>query len=239
VTLRGAAFDLDDTLYLERDYVVSGFDSVAQQIAMETKLDRLTVLNELMSIHDTGHRGRVFDAWLAERPMLKDKLDVASLVESYRIHEPRISLLPGVASMLETLRKFGLKLGLVTDGFLKGQRTKVAALGLADLIDRIVFTDEWGPNFWKPNSRAFELLETEWVCDPGQLVYVADNPAKDFIGPKARGWLTVRLRTVGQLWGDAEAMSPAATADLEVATFEALQKLLVEKAMSPEDVQIL
>lgn len=236
--LRGAVFDLDDTLFLERDYVASGFDSVAQQIALATKLDRATVLNELLSIHEGGHRGRVFDAWLADRPTLKDQLDVASLVEAYRIHEPRISLLPGVAGMLETLRKVGLRLGLVTDGFLKGQRAKVAALGLAELIDRIVFTDEWGPNFWKPNSRAFELLEAEWGCDPGEVVYVADNPTKDFIGPKSRGWLTIRLRLAGQLRGDAEAISPAAAADLEVATLEALQKHLVRKATARADAQI-
>jgi putative hydrolase of the HAD superfamily len=236
---RGAVFDLDDTLFLERDYVVSGFDSVAQHVAVETKLEQATVLNEFLSIHDGGHRGHVFDAWLAGRPALKDQLDVASLVEAYRNHEPRISLLPGVAGMLKTLRQAGLKLGLVTDGFLEGQRAKVAALALADLIDRIVFTDEWGPNFWKPNSRAFELLEAEWGCDPGELVYVADNPTKDFIGPKSRGWLTIRLRLEGQIWRDVEAINPAAGAELEVATLEALQKHLVRKATSRQDAQIL
>lgn len=237
--LRGAVFDLDDTLFFERQYVVSGFDSVAQQVAIRTELDQATILNELLAIHDGGHRGRVFDAWLADRPSLKDQFDIASLVKSYRIHDPRISLSPGVAGMLEVLRRAGLKLGLVTDGYLESQRAKVAALGLAELLDRIVFTDEWGPNFWKPNTRAFELLEADWSCDPGALVYVADNPNKDFIGPKSRGWLTVRMRFAGQLWQDAKAVDPAASAELEVASVESLLNLLVKKASTHEGAQTL
>jgi putative hydrolase of the HAD superfamily len=237
--LRGAVFDLDDTLFLERDYVVSGFDSVAQHVALATKLEQATIFNDFLSLHEGDHRGRVFDAWLADRPALKVRIDVASLVDAYRIHQPRISLLPGVAGMLETLRQAGLKLGLVTDGFLKGQRSKVAALGLAELIDRIVFTDEWGPNFWKPNTRAFELLETEWGCDPGELVYVADNPTKDFLGPRSRGWLTVRLRHGGQIWHEAEAIDPAASPDLEVAAIKSLLKLLLRKASADKTAQTL
>jgi putative hydrolase of the HAD superfamily len=237
VTLRGAVFDLDDTLFLERDYVVSGFDAVARQVALATKVDQAVVLNEFLSIHDGGHGGHVFDAWLADRPGLKDQIDVASLVEAYRIHEPRISLLPGVVGMLESLRKDGLRLGLVTDGHLRSQRAKVAALGLAELLDRIVFTDEWGSNFWKPNTLAFELLEAEWGCDPGELVYVADNPSKDFIGPKSRGWLTIRVRFAGQLWHDAKPNSPGASAELEASTIEFLQKVLEEKASACQGAQ--
>jgi putative hydrolase of the HAD superfamily len=239
VILRGAVFDLDDTLFSERDYVVSGFDSVARQVALVTKRDRVATLNEFLAIHDGGHRGRVFDTWLAGRPSLNNQLGVASMVESYRVHKPRISLRPGVPAMLETLRQIGLKLGLVSDGYVKSQRAKVASLGLISVLDRIVLTDEWGSSFWKPNTRAFELFEADWSCDPGELVYVADNPDKDFIGPKSRGWLTVRLRLVGQIWRDAEAISPAATAELEVATIEALLKLLVGKATVREDAQTL
>ena len=30
--------------------------------------------------------------------------------------------------------------------------------------------------------------------DPGACAYVADNPVKDFAGPKGLGWTTVRVR---------------------------------------------
>jgi putative hydrolase of the HAD superfamily len=30
-------------------------------------------------------------------------------------------------------------------------------------------------------------------------VYVADNPAKDFVAPRALGWATVRVRRAGSL----------------------------------------
>jgi putative hydrolase of the HAD superfamily len=57
----------------------------------------------------------------------------------------------------------------------------------------VICTGAWGPGFGKPHPRAFEAVEA-WSGRSGcNLVYVADNPTKDFVTPRARGWQTVQI----------------------------------------------
>ena len=83
--------------------------------------------------------------------------------------------------------------GLITDGPLGTQQAKVRALGLEDRLGCIIYTDALGPGRKKPHPQAYELQET-WAQPSGlQMVYIADNPLKDFVTPRGRGWLTVKL----------------------------------------------
>jgi putative hydrolase of the HAD superfamily len=226
VTLRGAVFDLDDTLFLERTYVLSGFAAVANDIAAAYAIEPEEIVRELLAIEAAGHQDRVFDTWLQRRDQPTSRLRVHRLVDIYRSHRPTISLLPGVLHMLQSLRTATYRLAIVSDGPLESQRAKVQALGLERLVDRIVLTDEWGSDFWKPHFRAFELLESDWSCTPGELIYVGDNPTKDFAGPNSRGWLTIRLRLEGQrLYGE-EAASVDSSAQIELKSVEDLSLLL-------------
>ena len=88
---------------------------------------------------------------------------------------------------------------MVSDGPLSSQSAKADALRLARWFDPILFTDSLGAEFVKPNTKAFELLAATWRLPHGDLVYVGDNPTKDFTGPRALGWLTIRLRLPLQL----------------------------------------
>ena len=70
-----------------------------------------------------------------------------------------------------------------TDGPTATQQAKVRALGLDTLLGFIVCTGSLGPGRGKPHPLAFERVET-WAAPHGlPLVYVADNPLKDFVAP--------------------------------------------------------
>jgi len=230
VTLRGAVFDLDDTLFLERAYVVSGFAAVANDIADAYAIEPEVIVRELLVIEAGGAQGRVFNSWLQARDQLPGRLTVRLLVDIYRSHRPNIALLPGVLDMLESLRNAACRMAIVSDGPLQSQRAKVEALGLERLVDRIVLTDEWGSHFWKPHRRAFEQLESDWSCSPSELVYVGDNPSKDFAGPKSLGWLTIRLKLEGQLLHGLEAASVDSSAHIEFKSVEELSAFLLAHA---------
>jgi putative hydrolase of the HAD superfamily len=189
---RLVGFDLDDTLYPEVEYVRSGYAEVARRIAGITGAPAEKVFERLWRLFQHGDRRRVFDAVLAE---LGDPgaLSVPALVELYRSHAPDIRLQPAVADLLETLRAAGLRLAVVTDGPVGQQQRKVEALGLARLVDEILFTDALPPGSAKPSPAAFEQLMCRFDVRPEQCVYVADNPRKDFIGPRQLGWFTIRL----------------------------------------------
>jgi putative hydrolase of the HAD superfamily len=192
-------FDVDDTLYLEHDYVRSGFHAVDAWATESLGIHGFEKL--AWTAFEDGVRGSIFDAALIGCGLEPTPELIARLVGVYREHTPAIGLLPDAAACLGAL-KGRARLAVVSDGPLQSQLAKVRALGLEALVDEIVLTEELGAGFGKPNPRAFELVEERLGAAGGACVYVADNPAKDFDGPAGRGWRTVRIRRAGGLHRD-------------------------------------
>lgn len=221
--LAGVVWDVDDTLLLERDYVRSGFRAVARAVAPEGRAAN-AAFGLLWSDFDAGVRGNAFDRLLAAYP--RPGVSVSDLVRVYREHTPDIALVPGAEAVLDELTALGLRQGAISDGPLASQRAKSAAVGLSRWCDPVILTDVWGRDFWKPHERAFVALEDAWGLSGRQLVYVGDNPVKDFIAPRAHGWRTIRLRLAGQLYAGRDGTD----AELTVEGINALRAELVRAA---------
>lgn len=189
-------FDLDDTLFPERAYAFSGFAAVAAKFA-EVLGDPAQTADRLKKLFDTPDRPRVFDALLAEKGLHTDLTLASRMVELYREHPPTITLHGDAHAALSRLRG-RYKLGVITDGRVSTQTLKIEALGLRKRLDRAIITSEAGADFAKPHPLAFTRMADALGVAAQQCVYVADNPAKDFIAPNALGWCTVRIiRTDG------------------------------------------
>lgn len=189
-------FDLDDTLYLERDFAMSGYRAVARWVR-----DNLGVAGfdtVCARLFEAGERRHIFDRALGELGAKADEATVRALVACYRSHRPEIALAPDAARCLERLRG-RVPLGLITDGPAETQWAKIRVLGLDAIIDRVVVTGDWPPGFGKPHPRAFEEMERWQENGRMPLVYVADNPLKDFVTPRSMGWLTVRIDRPGRV----------------------------------------
>lgn len=105
--------------------------------------------------------------------------------KAYIEQMPEIELYDGVRNLILNLKKKGIKVGIITDGRPEGQHNKIIALGLDDLVDDIIITDELGgTQFRKPNDIAFRIMQNRWRTPFEQLVYVGENPNKDFFGTK-------------------------------------------------------
>ncbi|MFB0612657.1 HAD family hydrolase [Aurantiacibacter poecillastricola] len=190
-------FDLDDTLYLERDFVRSGFQAVGKWARATKSLENVEFL--AMKLFIDGKRERIFDAVLEELGIKPDTRLVRDMVEVYRFHEPVISLQPDTLNLLELLPA-EQKLALVTDGHRQTQENKVTALGLQRLgFDPILITDVWGRTYWKPHRRAFETIAGHFDEEGLEFVYVGDNSTKDFLAPNAMGWSTIRIARAGRV----------------------------------------
>ncbi len=190
---RAVAFDLDDTLYPEREFVMSGFRAVAEWGERNLGINRTTGFSELLAIYDRGSTGHIFDEWMAVRH-LDGGERVGELVRLYREHAPAIKPFPEVPALLRTLKSRYL-LGLVSDGFFEVQRRKLDALGLAGWFDATVFSDEWGREAWKPSPRPFQvLLERLGGLQAETVVYVGDNPGKDFLAARRAGMASIQVR---------------------------------------------
>ncbi len=186
---RVVVFDLDDTLYLERDFALSGYRAAAAH-GLARGIAGLEA--ECAALLQAGERSRIFDRALERLAPDADPALVAELVDVYRHHAPTIELRPDARRWFE--RHPGRPHALISDGGAATQRAKVTALGLDRLVDHVILTGAWGRDYWKPHPRAFEQVEA-WSGRSGRhLVYVADNPLKDFVTPRARGWATVQIR---------------------------------------------
>jgi putative hydrolase of the HAD superfamily len=133
-------------------------------------------------------------------------------------------MLPDASACLQKLRGRAV-LGLISDGPLASQQAKSRKLGLYDLFQSVILTDQWGSQYCKPHLRAFQFFQDQVRSKQGRFVYVADNPAKDFSAPLALGWETVRVRRPDGLHFLKQAV-PAAQPGFEIGDLSKLCSVL-------------
>ena len=175
--IKGVIFDLDDTLYSERQYVRSGFRATAKWLGRDEAeeklwnyfLDGKNAIDELLN--EWGQQDR------------KEQC-----LRVYREHMPEISLYEGAEELIKRFSAEGILVGIITDGRVEGQKNKIKALGLDGLISDIIITDELGGvRFRKPNDIAFRIMQCRWGIPFEEMMYIGDNLNKDFQAPKQLG----------------------------------------------------
>jgi putative hydrolase of the HAD superfamily len=194
--VKAIVWDVDDTLYLERSYVRSGFRAVGEYV--DTMLGVAGFSDLAWNIFEQGGRGKIFNDALDQLEVSPDPTFMKELIRCYRKHAPDISLLPDARKAIDHLCSTH-PMAVITDGPPDSQNGKIHALGLRDFAAPCIATWEWGQAFGKPHPRAFESVEATLGLSGTDLVYVADNPEKDFVSPKNLGWHTIRLRRDGGL----------------------------------------
>ncbi len=220
-------FDLDDTLYLERDYVRSGFRAVGDWCAERLGLEGMQ--EQAQALFDQGRRGDIFDVALGMLGAGCAAGTVSALAQIYREHVPHIKLLSDAHECLARLQG-RVYLGLLTDGNPIQQRAKIDVLGLRSRLDAMVITGEWGVEFYKPHVRGYRYLESQLGVCCTRFVYIADNPSKDFFAPRMLGWNAIRVRRPGGLHEHVECASELAR--FEVSHLESVPELVSELCKS-------
>jgi putative hydrolase of the HAD superfamily len=182
-------FDLDDTLYREKDFVYEGFREVCKHLSKKYNLKEEKLFKTTIEVLETQGRGKIFNI-LCEKYNIKE--DIKKLVNIYRNVKPKIELYEDAKYILDKFKnKF--KLGIITDGKSSVQWNKIKALNLNKMVDKIIVSDDYGKEYWKPNQHVFLEMARYFNIDPKQCVYIGDNPNKDFIGAKKIGFKTIRI----------------------------------------------
>lgn len=183
-------FDLDDTLYLEKNYVQSGFSCVGKWV--DSIFGITDFYSKAYSLFIHSPKLNIFDLLLKEYGIFSKK-NLTSCIDIYRSHIPQITLEADAKESLFILKKQSRKIFLITDGRSLAQWNKIQALGIAALFDKIIVTGDFGAAFYKPHPRAY--LEIQQTYNPETFIYIADNPKKDFITPEQLGWYpSVRIK---------------------------------------------
>lgn len=182
-------FDLDDTLYEELTFVRSGFVSVCEYLNKEQSLPKRETMGKMLNKLNDG-RGRIFDDLLGEYGLFSKKL-VKKCVSVYRKHQPSIKLYKDAVDCLEKFRDISKY--IITDGNKMVQKNKIKALNLDKMVKHCLITHAFGTKNAKPSPYCFLLICQEEKVNPSDVVYIADNPNKDFVGIKPLGFKTVRI----------------------------------------------
>lgn len=185
-------FDLDDTLYDEFDYVRSGFREVAVLLSDLLNINKEEIYNWMWVRLNSHGRGSIFDDVLKANNCYSQKLAKRCL-SIYRNHLPDIKLPEKTKMVLEQTNH--LRRYIVTDGNKIVQHNKLSALGLYSEMEHCYVTHRYGVHNAKPSPYCFLHIMDREKVKPHEMVYIGDNPRKDFVGIKPLGVQTIRVMT--------------------------------------------
>ena len=136
-----------------------------------------------------GDRYKVFNLWLEAMNLPPSNLN--KCISIYRNHIPSIYLFPEAIHMLKLFNNYPKY--VVTDGNKLVQERKVKALKLEEYIKFTFITHRYGVINSKPSIFCFEKIKEIEGCDWKDMIYVGDDPTKDFVNLNKKGVNTVRI----------------------------------------------
>ena len=191
---RGLIVDLDDTLYPRERFVRSGLAAVARHVHLHHGVPVEQAFAVMTRALAGGRAGGELQA-LCDRFALRSDV-VPVLLEVFRSHTPVLFLPLAASDTLRTLRAQGWALAILTNGLPSVQFRKVAALGLAALVDDVIYAEEHAPG-GKPSPAPFRAALRALDLDAAECVCVGDDAARDVRGARALGVATIRLARPG------------------------------------------
>lgn len=200
-------FDLDDTLFDECEFTLSGNMAVGGELQRRFGTDAAGCVERMDSaVAERRNHFDAMEAWLREHE-LHDPALVKELVTLHRLHRPlSLPLRPGWREWVSGQRCKGVRFGLITDGRSVTQRNKLRALGIGEWFDEdaVWISEERGVG--KTTPAPFAHIMT--MCpvedcaaagiDAARYHYIGDNPAKDFAVANSLGWNTVCVADPGR-----------------------------------------
>lgn len=197
--IRVIFFDLDDTLWDHRRNQMTALAIVHQKLQLP---------GDFPAFHEVYHLENE-NAWAKYRlgvfsqeelrferyycTLLHFGLDNPSLAKEadrlYREIYPRQPHLQAGAKETLTILGKSYPLGLITNGFRTSQETKLETSGLGHYFRYLVFSETAG--FTKPHPGIFHCALGLAHCQPGEALYIGDDPENDIEAAQALGWHTI------------------------------------------------
>lgn len=220
--LKVIVFDLDDTLFPEHEFVLSGFQVVSNWIATRYAIPGF--FEVAWQLFEERKRNRIFDFTLKKLGVEYEPWMIQELVQIYRQHKPIISLHEDAKWAINHFKKHK-QLGIITDGYLTTQQNKVEALGIESSFDVIIYSDLYGRENWKPSPVPYQKIMQLIKYQGKECVYVGDNPRKDFVTAKSLDWMTVQICRKG---GEYSSVTTDASheADIKISSLTELEVTL-------------
>jgi len=187
VPIRAVGFDLDDTLAVP---------ARSREEILRIAVDAADGPHREIGRRDYLRAHGRNEAAESREPIFADLLaghdaDPAAAAAAYREATAEALVpVPGARELVERLRE-EYAVGLLTDGPVEAQRSKLAALGWTELFDAVVITGDLGAR--KPRERAFRALLDDLGAPPETAAYVGDRVERDVHGASDLGMRAVQV----------------------------------------------
>ena len=196
--IEAVIFDLDDTLYSEKEYMRSGFRVIAEHLKqVEHCFNKLCVAFE---------KGKMpIETVLQDENIYSEEL-LEECLKLFREHKPDIKLYDGVTELFLELRRQKKVIAIVTDGKVVKQNAKIDSLGIRPLVDEIIITDELAGHgnrkeFRRPNDIAYLIMRKRLGIACRNIAFVGDDRELDFAAPGKLGMKCCWLVNEDRLYG--------------------------------------
>ena len=182
-------FDLDDTLYSRGDYVNNGLRNVVNFIKSKNKnLDKKKIFKELKKNYYNKKLKKTFNHFLKKNNF--KSVNLKNCISLFRYGKKKIK---PHKETLKLLKKYKKNCYLVTDGNKNVQKFKIKELGIQKYFKRIFITNQFGLKNQKPSLFCFNKIKEIEKCKYSDMVYIGDNPIKDFVNCNKVGIKTIRI----------------------------------------------
>lgn len=228
---RSILFDIDDTLCATtafakraRQAAVHAMVEAGLPIAEEVVLRELAeVLAEFGSNYDHHYDKLVQRLCPAGLGGVNPALVVAAGVAAY--HDTKFEELrpfDDVIPLFEYLRETGIRIGIITHGLTSKQAEKLVRLGVVPYLDpdAIFISEQIGIS--KPNPKLYQAALSRLNLEPGETMYVGDNPLNDIVPPMGLGMIAVWAKRAAKRDITEFGVEPHHT----IANFDELRELL-------------
>ncbi|MHA1725602.1 MAG: TIGR02253 family HAD-type hydrolase [Promethearchaeota archaeon] len=207
--IKVVGFDLDDCLFdstgLSARARIMGIKAMID-LGLNISLSKAnTIMDEIVSDYGSNFpkhynylikRLNNFEEGVNVPPGEQYKYISAAVIAYHQAKIDNIRLYDDVEECLKKLRKMKIKTAIITDGIPIKQYEKINRLGLTDLIDLVVISDQLGIR--KPNPKLFDYCLKKFGVKGEEVIYVGDRIEKDIIPALLNNMISVYIHRGGK-----------------------------------------
>lgn len=181
-------FDLDGTLHHREASILSFIEN--QQERLFPHLDKTLYAEGFIDLDQGGYvwKDKVYQQMIEEFSILN--FSWQELLQDYLTHFPlHAELYPQAITGLKRLKKKGMKMAIISNGYSKFQREVIKSLQIETFFDEIVISEEVGVK--KPHPYIFEHTLSRLGVSADETIYVGDHFKNDIVAAVGVGIYTI------------------------------------------------
>lgn len=196
-------FDLDGTLYKEKEFIQQVYKEISKYLATLTEKPMQDIYFYMLGrwIEKGSSYPFIYEETIQQFGILNKGEIIKKCLQIYRNFSPNLRLSKNVAKILDIISKEKL-IFLVTDGNAVLQRKKFHSLQLQRWFseENTIFTGELGIKYYKPSVEALKYIRITHI-KPKNVLFIGDRNI-DVEFAKNAGFDSILVKNFDAFWSD-------------------------------------